>query len=298
MSDASDQDAPKGQSSMNPFGRREEHARFSITTYKVLTVLSWALAVVTSVFYTFHSPGKHDGPHNHRIWKQNKYRATPFAPNSIIVSVYWIVLYIMQLGYVGHLYASNTTYVQAACNVGSHFITHNLMLFGFIMLWVRGHFWIAEILLIINFFNLSSAYFRHPKTPRFIHIPVVSGPLAWNFFALYWCGAAALNAHSLPARILANIAIWGVLVYGMFFLAAYKDYSMGFALAILSAALGLGQFLTHVIAFQWIFAFVICGILVVLSLLVGVPELFGWEPFKRGAIVPEDREREPLLQDN
>ena len=133
--------------------------------------------------------------------------------------------------------------------------------------------------------------------------------------ALYWCGAAAVNAHSLPARILANVAIWGILVYGMFFLAAYKDYSMGFALSILSAckfqlqlmprtvadqvlALGAAQFLTRVVAFQWIFAFVICGILFVLSVLVGVPELFGWEPFKRGAVVSEDREREPLLQDD
>jgi len=207
----------------------------SITTYKILTVLSWLLAVAPTIYYTIHKPEKHSGPHRHRVWKQNSDRATPFAFNSVITSIYFIVLWAMQLGYVAHLYTSNSVYVTAAANVGSHFITSNLMFFGFIMLWVRGHFWIAEILLIVNFFNLSSAYFRHPKTPRFIHIPVVSGPLAFNFVALYWCGAAAVNAHSLPARILANVAIWGILAYGMFFLAAYKDYSMGFALSILSA---------------------------------------------------------------
>lgn len=90
------------------------------------------------------------------------------------------------------------------------------------MLFVRSHFVWAEVLVVINFFNLSSLYFRHNTHPRFIHIPVVSGPLAWNFVALYWNGAIAVNSHSLPARILANVAIWGILVYGLFFLVIFK----------------------------------------------------------------------------
>lgn len=112
---------------------------------------------------------------------------------------------------------------------------NNLFWFGAIHLWCRSHFWLCEMLLIINFFNLSAAYFRHSTTPRFIHIPVVSGPLAFNFVAIYTVGAAAVNAHSLVARVFANIAIWGILVYGMFFLVAYKDYTMGFELSILAA---------------------------------------------------------------
>jgi hypothetical protein len=128
----------------------------------------------------------------------------------------------LQIGYVWHLFSSNTSYVNAAAGVGSHFIINNLLLFGFVMLFVRGHYYWSEVLLIVNFFNLSSLYFRHNTHPRFIHIPVVSGPLAWNFVALYWVGAIAVNAHSLAARILANIAIWGILFYGLFFLVAYK----------------------------------------------------------------------------
>lgn len=68
-----------------------------------------------------------------------------------------------------------------------------------------------------------------------LHVGVVSGPLAWSFVSLYWVGAAAVGAHSLAARILANIAVWGFLVYGMFFLVAYKDWSMGFCMSVLSA---------------------------------------------------------------
>lgn len=46
-----------------------------------------------------------------------------------------------------------------------------------------------------------------------------------------------MNSNSLPARILANIAIWGILVYGLFFLVVYKDYTIGFALSVLTAGM-------------------------------------------------------------
>lgn len=100
------------------------------------------------------------------------------------------------------------------------------------MLFVRSHFIWAEIILIINFFNLTSLYFRHPATPRFVHLPVVSGPLAWTFVALYWNGAIAFNATGLAARIFANIAIWGILVYGLFFLATFGVSYLSFPLLL------------------------------------------------------------------
>ncbi len=146
-----------------------------------------------------------------------------------------VILYILQAGYIWHLFSSNIDFVTAASNVGSHFIFNNLLHFGFLMLWVRSRFWLAELLLVVNFFNLSSLYLRHPNHPRSIHIPVVSGPLAWTYVAIFMDGAAMVNAKDLPARILANIAIWGILVYGIFFLVVYKDYTMGFALSILTA---------------------------------------------------------------
>ena len=109
------------------------------------------------------------------------------------------------------------------------------------MLWVRGYFWAGELLLIVNFFNLTSLYFRHSATPRFVHIPVVSAPYAWTFVALFWDGAAMVHAHTLAARILANIAIWGILGFGGFFILAFKDYTIGFELAILSLCKSTGS---------------------------------------------------------
>lgn len=210
-----------------------------------------------------------------------------------------LAIFIAQIGYVWHLFSSNTDYVSAAASVGSHFIFNNLLQFAFVMLFVRSHFVWAELILIINFFNLSSLYFRHPTSPRFIHIPVASGPLAWTFVAIYWNGAIMVNAHSLPARILANIAIWGILVYALFFLAAYKDYTMGFALSVLSASLGVGQFLRQIVAFQWIFAFTIMATIFISSLIIALPGIFGKDVgFRREVAVSADQERAPLLDDN
>ena len=132
-----------------------------------------------------------------------------------------------------HLWAGD--HVSTAANVGSHFIANNLLMFGFVMLWVHGHLVIAEIMLLLNFANLSMLYFRHSTSPLLVHIPVVSGPLAWNYVAIFWCGAAMVNAQNLAARVLANIAIWSFLAYGLFYLFAFKDWTMGFALSVLTA---------------------------------------------------------------
>ena len=75
---------------------------------------------------------------------------------------------------------------------------------------------------------------------------------------------------------------------------------MGFALSILTASLGVGQFFTRTIAFQWIFAFTIMAVLFLATLVIAVPGIFGKEvSFRRdGAVVPTDQERAPLLDDN
>ena len=71
---------------VNPFPRRDEHSRQSITTYKVTTFVSYILLFVTGAYYTFNKPHEGKYPH-HTIWGNNK--ATPFAQNSVITSIYW-----------------------------------------------------------------------------------------------------------------------------------------------------------------------------------------------------------------
>ncbi|KAL5113526.1 hypothetical protein ACEQ8H_008591 [Pleosporales sp. CAS-2024a] len=262
----------------------------SLLLAKISTTVSYLLFLVTAVYYAFHSADAHNGS----FWAHNY--SSPFAQSSIFTSLYWLALFVLQAGY---LYAFYTAHVSSATLLTPYWVASQLLLFGFVHLFARGHFVIAELLLIINFANLTLLYFRHSTTPRYMHIGVVSGPLAWNFVALYWCGALAVTSNGFVARIIANVFIWGWAGYGAFFLVAYKDYTMGYALSILSFSTGVGQFLTrpHLFQLQWIFAFTIGGLLFLLSTAVGLPGLLGKEPFPRGAIVSEDRERAPLLAD-
>lgn len=132
-------------------------------------------------------------------------------------------LFVLQIGYVAHLFSSNVETVNAACSVGSHFILHNVLHSAWVLLFVGGHFILSELFLVANFFNLSTLYFRHNTYPRAIHFPAVSGPLAWTFVAIYWNGAIMIPwQNTLVMRIFANIFIWSILGYGMFFILAYK----------------------------------------------------------------------------
>jgi hypothetical protein len=233
---ADDASPPTGHR-LNPFSRRTSHSSQSILLYKVTTTLSYLLLLITAAYYTF-SPVY--GPnHYSRFWQIDHVYPTPFSQSATFTSIYWLILFVLQISYLAAFYSSSEANVAAAANIASHFIASNLLLFGFVNLWVREHFALAEFLLVITFANLSLAYFRHSTAPRVIHIATVSGPLAWTFVALYWVGAVAVwnlrasNIH-FAARIVANVFIWGWLGYGVFFLAAYKDYTMGFALSMLS----------------------------------------------------------------
>lgn len=73
---------------------------------------------------------------------------------------------------------------------------------------------------------------------------------------------------------------------------------MGFSLSVLAASLGVGQFLRQTIALQWIFAFVIMGVLFISTLVIVVPGIFGKEVGVRRSENTEDTERAPLLADN
>lgn len=281
---------------MNPFSKRESHSAQAVTTYKVLSILTWLLAVIVSVYY---SVQHRDGHHiKQSIWDINKIYLSAFTINRLMVEIFWAVLFLTQIGYVSALFSSSPDKVNSAASVGSHFIVNNLLHFAFVMLFVNNHFILAEIALVINFFNLTSQYFRHNSYSRYIHMPVVSAPLAWTFVAIYWNGAIMVyRPDNLIARVFANVFIWAILVYGLFYIVIYKDYTMGFSLSVLSAAIGVAQFTHKIITLQWIFAFTIMSILFLMTLVVAVPAWQGRDFAWRRA-PPADTERAPLLADN
>ncbi|KAI6263869.1 hypothetical protein MCOR26_011773, partial [Pyricularia oryzae] len=202
-------------SNINPFSKRDSHSANAVFTYKILTITSWLLSLLSSVYYTFNDD--HDAFHiRRRIWDINDLYLTGFRLDHMITSLYWLALFILQVGYASFLFSTNLDRKNQACAVGSHFILNNLLHFAFVMLFVYGHFVWAEVVLIVNFANLTFLYFRHNTYPRFIHTPVVSGPLAWTFVAIYWNGAIMVHhPEALVARIFANIFIWSIFVYGL-----------------------------------------------------------------------------------
>lgn len=225
-----------------------------------------------------------------------------------------ILLLLSQVSYVWHFFSNNSTLVTSAANVASHFILNNLLVFAFILLWVRSYFWPAEIILIVHVISQSSAYWTHRGSPPFVHWPAIAGPYAWSLTALFWNGAVAVHAHSLPARIVANIFIWVIFLIGFVHIFSAKDYIFGYSLSILLlckfvpsflcsdiltiAALAVKQLAIKVIAFQWIFAFVIFAVFFVGSLYVSSAAYTGRDLWLKRVVAPdstEDREREPLL---
>lgn len=75
---------------------------------------------------------------------------------------------------------------------------------------------------------------------------------------------------------------------------------MGFSLSVLSAALGVAQFQRQFIALQWIFAFVIMGVLFAATVLIAVPTWMGRDINfgRRQEPAAADQERAPLLGEN
>jgi hypothetical protein len=273
----------------NPFTRDPEAQR-NMLAYKILTSLSFILAFATSILYTCCEPT--DGPYTHgTIWGISNLHVTPFTLSHIFVFIYWIVLYILQIGYFCHLFSSNEARARVAACVGSHFILFNVLQFTWVMLWCRSFFIIAEVIQVIQFLQLTSLYLRHATLPPWIHTPIVAMPLTFSFFLVLWNGAVMVNCHNLPCRILANVAIWGIVVYAGFFLVVFKDWRVGFATSYLAAGLGVEQFFTKTVALQWPFAFAIMAIVFVASCIVAVPSIVGERERT------DDRERAPLLHE-
>jgi len=271
----------------NPFARRREVTRANILWYRILTFATWLLSIVPTLYYTYHAPhgeGHHHRYPRHSIFGQSDLHPTPFTMNYVFVEIYWIAMIIGQLGYTWHLFIDNELWVSAACSVGPHFILWNILNFAWVMIWTRSHFVLSEVALALNFLQLTSLYFRHSlpvhrdseypslSAIKSIHIPAVSMPLVWTFFALFWNGAVMVHCeNAMVCRILANVAIWGIIPSAGVFLFGYGDWTVGLATSFLAAGLAVGQFFMKTFALQWIFGFTIMAIVFVSTLSVTAP---------------------------
>lgn len=85
---------------VNPFARREEFSSQHLLLYKITTLVTYLLLLVTAFYYTFNAPRdgkKHHGKWDHQstIWGQNDLHPTPYSQNFIITSIYWYVFHFL-----------------------------------------------------------------------------------------------------------------------------------------------------------------------------------------------------------
>ena len=208
---------------------------------------------------------------------------------------------VWQLLFLYSLFSSDEALLTTASRgVHTHFFFFHVLNVASVELIAKHHYVWAEVMICINLINLVSLYLRIPSPPSVkalwtVQIPVVALPLATVVVDVLYTGALMVHCHSLACRILANVFIWEILALGGVLLLVFRDWTIGLALAYQAANLGVGQLFTKVIAFQWIFAFVISGILFVSSAAVMVVKR-GVTVDTPGAATTESDERAPLLE--
>jgi hypothetical protein len=230
-----------------------------LTASKVFIVLSYVLSAFAALFYLLPNEGE-------------KHFLTPFSGILIVNAIYWVLTLLFQfLFIVKVLFNENVTQTNQSsviAVVGPHFIISNVLNSLWIYFFTRERFWLSEALLFVNLLNLLTLYFSHKtiaikSLPDWltIHLPVTGIPLAWTLYAIFWNGACMFHSHNktLLPRVLANVFIWEFLFVPMALLMLYSDWSVALATSFLMLGVGFRQMFTKLIAFQWIFAFVISG---------------------------------------
>ncbi|PSK41607.1 hypothetical protein C7M61_001293 [Candidozyma pseudohaemuli] len=245
-----------------------------LVVHKWATIVSWVLAAFVSIrYFVGRSPSDSHNPYH--------VADTPFSGNIIVTLVYWLVLFFLQISFVVQIFVpaaesasaltpSRTTITK---QIAWHFTGFNLGVFAWTLLFVKKHFFWSELVLLANFGNITYLYFAH-KTYRIrplstwilIHWPTVALPWSWLMFAVFWNGAVLFHVHKFVGRIIANILVWLFLFVPTFFIAVFNDWGIGLSSSALMFGLGLNQIFTKTFALQWIFAFVISGLLFVLSI--------------------------------
>lgn len=211
----------------------------------------------------------------------------PFTANIISILAYWAVLYLHQVLFVVQIFLPTlrgyTNRAGVTKSVGVHFIIFNTLAFIWSILFARKHFFWSLVILFLNLFNIWYVYLNYktykirPLSNWFIvHLPVTAFPLSWLIYAIFWNGAVLFHVHKFIGRVISNVLIWDFLIIPGFYLVVYNDWGVGISSAWIVFSIGLAQFFTKIFALQWIFAFIIAGILTAASIFTAVTGTLGF----------------------
>ncbi|KAK6197560.1 uncharacterized protein RJT21DRAFT_123388 [Scheffersomyces amazonensis] len=273
---------PSLTSSETITGPNQEH----ISNHRFFNIGTFFLSVYGSLRLLF----SHHGPHNNSEEFLNN--ETPFSSSIIIVLSYWSLFYLLQLGYL-YQFPSN---LRASLEVDWHLSLFNFGHFLWTVFYIKSWYFLAEVVLLLNLLNSLIVYFNHQTYKYrpfggdffnwlFVHLPATVFPLGWLLYAIFWNGAILFGIHEFVGRVISNILIWDFLIVPLLFLLLFGDWAVALTQSYFMLGVGIGQLFTKLFALQWIFAFVISGVLFVFSILVAIT----------GGL-PDDR-RIPILED-
>lgn len=268
-----------------------------LNTHKGSIIVSWILAAVVTLRYL---AGRL--PQN----KNDPYHVAdnPFTANIIVIMVYWSLMFLLQIAFVIQLFIplretgnGSENRLEISKKIGWHFTFFNLLVFLWTLLFVSGHYFWSDVFVVVNFLNILQLHRVH-KTHKleslpllvFIHWPITAFPLSWLFYAIFMNTSVLFHVHKFVGRIISNVLIWAFLVVPGFALVVLNDWSIALTSSILTFGIGLGQLFTKAFALQWIFAFIISGLL-----FAGAVAAFVTSVFKTDRTLDE---RAPLLEDN
>lgn len=248
--------------------------------YKVATSVLLVLSIYGNLKYVV---GHHASKHVNDPFRVG---FTPFTANLHVLFVFWSVLYLGQILFVLQTYYPEATTpagrllrrlrAQALQVVGYHFAVFNILAFVWAWLFHKLHWFLAEGVLVANLINVLALYIVHKlysvqplSSWLLVHASSVALPVAWLVYAIFWNGAVLFHAEKgLISRLIANVLIWDFLFIPLFFVLIWGDWAVGLGLALLTFGIGLSQLAIKAIALQWIFAFVIAGLVAAILLLV------------------------------
>lgn len=235
---------------------------------KVAAFGSWLLPVIAGTVYLT----KH---------KEAYVAENPFTISQIFVLLFELVLLVLQVLFVVQLFVAESALGSNRLEVSQYaawnFALFNVLQFVWILLFSHHHFFWSEVVLIINLGNIVHSYFER-KTYQVktlvgwitVHVATVALPLVWLSFNIFWNGAALFHVHKQLGRIVANLFVWVLFFINEFFIITFNDWGTGLGSSFLALGLGFGQLATKLFALQWIFAFVISGLLFVSTVYVFV----------------------------
>jgi len=241
--------------------------------FQFLNISTWLVSVATNILYStvLHPTTRHVSDKH----------LTPFTTNSLFTACFWMLLYVLQLGFLSTHWSRDLRETTVK-KVYSSFALFNLLQFGWVLLWVHHHFVVSELFLIFNFLNILQLYIRlgYKLAPLertgwrrliLLEAPTARLPLAVLFIDILHNGAVAFHVHGGLGRLLSNIFIWIIFVVGGLVVVWFRDWVFGLALAYHTLSLAIEQLSIKIIALQWIFAFVISGVIALLSVMVMIP---------------------------